>query len=159
MNEAKPAPSQKPEPERNLVTKPSPAASEPVQGDLWPVAELIALERERIASQDRRTEITRHAIDAGDAADKRQYDYHVEKLRRDDEDRKRRHASGIWIVWALLVTGVVFAGLLCWMLFAGDDTQRAVANGLLETIATGLGGFGIGWALLSGIRRSLSRRP
>lgn len=102
MNEEKPAPGRKPEPERNLVTKPSPAASEPVQGDLWPVAELIALERERIASRDRRTEIT---------------------------------------------------------LFAGDDTQRAVANGLLETIVTGLGGFGVGWALLSGIRRSLSRRP
>ena len=47
-------------------------------------------------------------IDAGDAADKRQYDYHVEKLRRDDDDRKRRHASGIAIVWTLLAATIGF---------------------------------------------------
>ena len=121
------------------------------------MAELIALERERIASQDRRTAVTRHAIDAGDAADKRQYEYHVEKLRRDDEDRKSRHASGITIVWALLIAAIVFTGLLFRMIFAGDDAQRAVANDLLETIVTGLGGFGIGWLFLTSVRRFMAR--
>lgn len=145
--------------EQHLVTKPSPTASELVQRDLRPVAEMIALERQRIASRDRRTEIMRHAIDAGDAADKRQYDYHVEKLRRDDEDRKRRHAAAIRIVWAVFAGATVFAVLLGWMLFAGNDTQRAVANELLETILTGLGGAGIGWMFLNGIRRLLLKRP
>ena len=65
MNEAKPAPSRKPEPERNLVTRPSPTTSEPIQGDLRPVAESIALERERIASRDRRTEIIGWALPSG----------------------------------------------------------------------------------------------
>ena len=84
MSEAKPAPSQQSALERDLVAQPSSTSSEGIQGELWPVAELVALERERIASQDRRADIARHAIDAGDAADKRQYEYHVEKLRRDD---------------------------------------------------------------------------
>ena len=159
MSEAKPAPSQQSALERDLVARPSSTSSEGIQGELWPVAELVALERERIASQDRRADIARHAIDAGDAADKRQYEYHVEKLRRDDEDRRRRHASGIRIVWALFGAVTALAVFLFWMLFTGDDAQRAVANGLLETIVTGLGGFGVGWALLNGIRRSLSRRP
>ena len=160
MSEAKSAPSPKPEspPEQALAARPSPA-SEANRDELWPVAELFNLERGRIASRDRRTEVMRHAITASDAADKRQYDYSVEKLRRDDEDRKRRHASGIRIVWVLLVAVTVFAGLLCWMLFAGDDPQRAVANELLETIVNGLGGVGVYWVLRYGIRRFLSERP
>ena len=154
---AKPTSHQKPEPEQALVSRQSPAGSGAIHEDFSPVAELIVIERERIASRDRRTDVMRRAIDAGDAADKRQYDYHVEKLRLDDDDRKRRHASGIAIVWTLLAATIGFTGFLCWMLFAGDEAQRAVANRLLGTVLTGLGGFGIGWALLNGIRRFLAR--
>lgn len=97
MSEAKSAPSPKPEspPEQALAARPSPA-SEANRDELWPIAELFNLERGRIASRDRRTEIMRHAITASDAADKRQYDYSVEKLRRDDEDRNvgMRRESG-----------------------------------------------------------------
>ena len=154
---AKPTSHQKPEPEQALVSRQSPAGSGAIHEDFSPVAELIVIERERIASRDRRTDVMRRAIDAGDAADKRQYDYHVEKLRLDDDDRKRRHASGIAIVWTLLAVTITFIGFLCWMLFAGDEAQRAVANRLLEIVLTGLGGFGIGWVLWNGIRRLLAR--
>ena len=157
MNEEKPAPSRKSASEQDLVARPSSTTAEAIQGEFWPVAELLALERERIASQDRRTAVAQHAIDAGDAADKRQYDYHIEKLRRDDEARTRRHASGIAIVWALLAAAIGFVGFVCWMIFAGNDTQRALASELLETVVTGAGGFGIGWILLNGIRRFLAK--
>ena len=146
-----------PEPKQDLVPRQSPAGSGAIHEDFSLVAELIALERERIASQDRRTDIARHAIDASDVADKRQYDYHVEKLRRDDDDRKRRYASGIAIVCTLLAATVCFTGFLFWMLFAGDEEQRAAADRLLGTVLTGLGGFGGGWVLLNGIRRLLAR--
>ena len=154
---AKPTSHQNPEPEQDLVSRQSPAGPAAIQEDFSPVAELIALERERIASRDRRTDIARRAIEAGDAADQRQYDYHVEKLRLDDDDRKRWHASGIAIVWTLLAAAIVFTGFLCWMLFAGDEAQRVVANRLLGIVLTGLGGFGIGSVLLNGIRRFLAR--
>lgn len=107
---AKPTSHQKPEPEQALVSRQSPAGSGAIHEDFSPVAELIVIERERIASRDRRTDVMRRAIDAGDAADKRQYDYHVEKLRLDDDDRKRRHASGIAIVWTLLAVTIAFIG-------------------------------------------------
>ena len=119
---AKPTSHQKPEPEQEIVPRQSPAGSGAIHEDFSPVAELIVLERERIASRDRRTDVMRRTIDAGDAADKRQYDYHVEKLRRDDDDRKRRHASGIAIVWTLLAATIGFTGFLRWMLFAGDES-------------------------------------
>lgn len=60
-------------------------------------------------------------------------------------------------MWALFGAVTALVVFLFWMLFSGDDAQRAVASELLETIVTGLGGFGVGWALLNGIRRALPR--
>lgn len=98
MSEVKPSPGEKEAPTGDLVAR-EPRAPEVVQGDPGQLTEFIALERERIASQDRRTVVMRHAIDASDAADKRQHDYHVEKLRREDEANNRRQKSGIAISW------------------------------------------------------------
>ena len=154
---AKPTSHQKPEPKQDLVPRQSSAGSGAIHEDFSLVAELIALERERIASQDRRTDIARHAIEANDAADKRQYDYRGEKLRLDDDDRKRRYVSGIAIVGILLAVVIVFTGFLFWMLFTGDEAKRAAADRLLGTVLTGLGGFGGGWVILNGIRRLLAR--
>ena len=151
-----------PEPERNpdndLVPRRSPPSTDSVQGELWPISALLELERKRIDSQDRRAAVARRAIEASDAADQRQYDYHVEKLRRDDEARTRRHDSGIRLLWALFGAGLLLAGLFFWMIFFGDDAQRTVALDILETVGTGLGGFGIVWFLWNGIRRLLAQQ-
>ena len=91
--------------EKDLVPRQSPDSTDSVQGELWPISELLQLERKRVDSQNRRTEVAHRAIEASDAADQRQYDYHVEKLRRDDEARRRRHETigtglgGFGIVW------------------------------------------------------------
>ena len=151
-----------PEAERNpdgdLVHRQSPPATDSVQGELWPVSALLELEHKRVDSQDRRTVVARRAIEAGDAADQRQYDYYVEKLRRDDEARKRRHESGIRLLWALLGSGLLLTLFFFWMIFFGDDAQRVVALDILETVGTGLGGFGIVWFLWNGIRRLLAQQ-
>lgn len=68
-DEAKPTSGQESASEQDLVARPSPTTAEAIQGELWPMAELIGLERERIAIQDCRTAVTRHAIDADHAAE------------------------------------------------------------------------------------------
>lgn len=155
-DEAKPEPG-KDRDDNLVVAQQSPASTESVQGELWPASALVTLERERVASRDRRTEVTRQAIEAENAADQRQYDYHVEKLRRDDEDRKRRHESGIRLLWALFTVTVGLTGFVFWMIFFGDDAQRSAAIDILRTIGTGLGGFGVVWFLLTAVRRFLAR--
>ena len=115
------------------------------------------IEQKRIESQDRRTAVTSQAIEATNVADQRQYDYHVEKLRRDDEDRKDRHKSGVKFAWALFIAAAVFIGLFFTMVFFGNDTQQTMATEILRTVGTGLGGFGICWFLLSGFQRILPK--
>lgn len=142
----------------DLTVARQPSSSpESVQGELWPVSALIALERERVASRDRRNDLTRQAIEADDAADQRQYDYHVEKLRRDDADRKRRHASGVRLLWGLFSAVALFNAFVFWMVFFGNDAQRSAATAILRTLGTGLGGFGIIWFLVTAARRFLAR--
>ena len=149
------------EPDRNrdndLVARPVRPSADSAQNELWPVSELLELERRRVDSQDRRIDVARRAIEASDAADQRQYDYHVERLRRDDEARKHRHESGIRLLWTVFGAGLLLTGLFFWMIFFGDDAQRTVALDILKTVGTGLGGFGIVWFLLHGIRQLLAR--
>ena len=115
--------------------------------------ELVALERERIDSTNRRTDVALRAIDASDAADKRQYDYHVEKMRKEVEERSERRRSVFRVLWAIGGWVSVVAALLLLMLFFGTDTQREVAMQLLSTALTGLGGAGILWLFRTVLER------
>ena len=56
------------------------------------LGELVALEHQRIDSTNRRTDVALKVIEASDSADKRQYDYSVERLRSNTTERsdKRR---------------------------------------------------------------------
>jgi hypothetical protein len=52
---------------------------------------LINLERERIESTNRRTEVARLFIETSDTSDKRQFDYRMAKLSADSESDRRNH--------------------------------------------------------------------
>ena len=115
--------------------------------------QLVDLERRRIESNTRRAEIALKAIAASDAADKREYDYHVERLRQGSRDRNERHRSVVKFAWAALATVVVVGGLVFYMLFFGNDAQRLVAHDLLSIVATAVGGAGALWAVKSVLQR------
>ncbi len=50
--------------------------------------DFMELERRRIDSINKRTEVARAYIDANSAADQRQYSYHLQKMNSDREERK-----------------------------------------------------------------------
>ncbi len=129
----------------------------PLQGELLKMSEMVQLERDRIKSHDRRTEISSQALNAAADSDERQYNYHMDKLRRDDEDRRDRRKSGMLLIWSISGISAVFLGFLLLMGFFGDPTQREAAKALLSTLGTGTGGFGIGWIMLMAFRRFMNR--
>ena len=139
----------------DIVVRDNSPVTEPSQVNLF--ESLRDIEQKRIESQDRRIAVASQAIEATNVADQRQFDYHVEKLRRDDEDRKNRHKSGVKFAWALFIAVMVFIVLFFTIIFFGDDTQQTIATDILRTIGTGLGGFGICWFLSSGFRRMLPK--
>ncbi len=119
--------------------------------------ELVALEHKRVDSADRRTEVALKAIEASSAADERQYNYHLEKLRTTMADRNERRRTVSRIVWTMGSAGAVVSGFLLLMLFFGTDAQRATAMDLLRTVLTGLGGAGILWLVRTLYKRAMNQ--
>lgn len=70
------------------------------QQELFSMDKFIELERQRIDSIDKRTEVARAYIDANSAADQRQYSFHIQKMNSDREERKETRNATIKILWA-----------------------------------------------------------
>lgn len=120
--------------------------------------QLVDLERQRVESNNRRTDVALKAIAASDAADKRQYEYHVERLRQGSKDRNEQHRAVVKFIWAVLGVTVVAGSLVFYMLFFGDHAQRNIAQSLLTTIGTAVGGAGAIWAIKSAVQRLFENR-
>ena len=137
----------------NLESRGLPALPESDQELLTLFHEQFAIERQRIESQDRRTEVMREAIQASDAADERQYNYHMARLESEERAAQRKHLlakqalAGAGIILAVLMV------LLFWMLFFGSTGQTVTARELLGAIGTAVGGGGVLLLLARAMRR------
>ena len=125
----------------------------------------LEVERERIRSQDKRTDVVRAAIDANDASDKRQFEFHMAKLAADRErhadnakieERKLKIAAIIAAAFGLVSRGLL--GAFCYVLFWGTAEQSDVAIRILTTLGTGVGGFGVIYAVITAFRALLTKR-
>ena len=116
-------------------------------GQLELFNEMAALERERIASSDRRTEAMREAMVQLNAVDERQFRFNTDKLHRDDAFRNRRFTLKVQMAWIGVVTVVVtFLGLVGLGLW-GSESQQDVAVGLLRQALSAAAFLGIGFFL------------
>ncbi len=123
------------------------------QIELWP--EMLQLERERIESHDRRTEVLSQMVAADDAADQRLFEFQLEKMRRDDADRSDRRTFGMRLIWALFGGALLLVGASLLLIAFGDEGQRTAATYLLAVLLTMGGGYGLIAALTRGVGRFL----
>lgn len=121
------------------------------QLELW--GEMLSVERERIASRDRAVEAMREGFAKLDAADERQFKFHTDRLRRDDEFRNRRLTHVIRLTWVGVAVAIGVMVIVLTMLFWGGEEQRTTAI-LLTTHALSAGAFFAAGFLLA--RRSHS---
>lgn len=140
---------------QQALTK-SDQAPTPVQGEIWPAETLIQLERDRIDSYNRRTDVARQAVEANEAADQRQFNFHMEKLKRDSEDRADRRVTGFRMLWVFISVATVSMAFFAWMAFFGDDVQRQIAMDLIGKLVNGIAGFGIIWAIIYAFKRLIA---
>ena len=98
---------------------------DPNQIEIW--TEMVALERERIASRDRATAVMEAGFANLDAADERQFRFQTDRLQRDDEYRNRRLSYAVRFVWCGVILGTVLIALFVWAILWGSADQRAAA--------------------------------
>lgn len=135
------------------------------QNQLELFEQALEVERERIRSQDKRTEVVRAAIEANDASDKRQFEFHMAKL--DDDRNARAESSAIererlrlatWIAFSFGTVVISLCILFSMMLFFGSAEQSAIALNIIGTVGKGVAGFGVIYAVVAAFKTLLRRR-
>ena len=131
------------------------------QPDLFPetlMGRYLEVERERIDSYNRRTDVARLAVEAGDASDKRQFEYYMERLRTDERRDERRHGLARRMIVGGGVAAIVVLSFLMIMAFYGNEQQQATSITWLKILATGAAGWGIVNGIITVLRRLLKSR-
>ena len=121
------------------------------------LSQMLEIEKARIDSTNRRTEVAKQAIDASNESDKRQFDYQMAKLKSEDDAGQRRDNLAKWVVGCVGIFVGAITLLFLWMAFFGDPGQRSMAMQILTTLAIGGGGYGIVTGLIQLIRRLMRR--
>jgi len=129
-------------------------------GDTQPpillLQEILDVERQRIASADKKTDINLRAIQAYDEADKREYE--LERHRIDTEASHRREVFRFLkiIVGGLLLLLVIALVLSFYFLFGDDPERRLIAENIIKYVFTAIGGYGVVQVLMRLINRTLN---
>lgn len=133
-------------------------AAESVEGDYFSGREMVDLERERIRSADKRTEIARLAIEANDASDQRQFDYHMSRLERETELKQSQIRLAGFLTYGVYAMSSIIIAILVFMVFFGNPEQVKIASDLFVKLITAFAGIG-SYLTLKGIFNKLTKSP
>jgi len=120
--------------------------------------QVLQIERERIKSQDRRTEVALRAVELGDASDTRQYNYHMERLKADERLAMARISLGSKLAFGMGAVVALLLFAILYMMFFGSEHQAARAQQLAVWFFTALGGGGLFVLAQHGIRWLMNLR-
>ena len=124
----------------NLAAPDEPGA-EFVQDRIDPnIRALIELEQARLRANNRRYEVAEKAIDADDAQDRRQYEYHMTKLANDAEEKRVRFRFGRVVITVIGIAIILIEATLFTLAFWGRPEQSAFARQFLVYGFVALGG-------------------
>ena len=103
---------------------------------------MFEIEKARIESHDKRTDVALRAIEASEADSKRMFDYHVMKLQSDNDIKTKKLAIAKNIVYASCAIGMIVIVVLFSALFLGNEVQSQTASEVLKGIGHAIGGIG-----------------
>lgn len=125
---------------------------------LSPSVAFLQIERERIDSQNRRTQVASQAGAASNDAVKRHLEFEMAKLAAEDSASKRKDNLARIVIFAFGSFVAVVASLFLYMAFFGNSAQSAIAIEILKVLAVGGGGYGLISGLAGFIRRLMQSK-
>jgi hypothetical protein len=114
---------------------------------------LVDLEKQRIESFNRRTDVVKYVIETNDASDKRQFDYQMAKLNAETTAATRRHSLLKTVMLAGGGISALIVGSLLGMTFFGNPAQAQLALEALKILMIGGGGYGLINGVVAAVRR------
>jgi len=105
--------------------------------------QLVDVEKSRIASADKRTDVIKFAIQSNDDSDKRQFEFRMAQLQSAERDSSRKDRLAARILIVIASSGCVLLACLMAAVFFGSEKQSTIALDLLKALFTGVGGYGV----------------
>ena len=130
----------------------------PTEGEYISKDDILELEKERIKSNDKRTEIARLAIEKNDDADKRMFDFQMARLNQGTAIKSQQVIIARNLIYGFSGVFSVVIVLLLYFSFFGDSQQSKLAADLINTGLTALSGIGA-FLLGKGAFNKLTRPP
>ncbi len=120
------------------------------------IRQYLDIERQRIASADKKADNAKLLIETSDASDKRQFEYHMKKLGCDDAHRNQRHELAKSVISKILYGGFILLAVLFWFMFMGNERQSELASSAMQIMFIGGAGYGIISGLIAFAKKLLS---
>ena len=135
----------------------------PVEGDLVGsggisdavevIREIAEVERQRAEQQESRNRIALRALEVSENSDRRQFEFHKEKLATEERAREKSHS----LAWTILRFGggviLLLIVLVIVMAFFGNEDQSRIAMEMIEVAGKAAGGAGFVYLVAVGVRR------
>lgn len=124
--------------------------------DEYLLKEFLEIERQRIASADKKADNAKLLIETSDASDKRQFDYHMKKLECDDAHRKQRHELARSVITKIIYSSFIILLVLFGFMFLGNEKQSELASSAMQVLFIGGAGYGIVSGLITFAKKLLN---
>jgi len=108
-----------------------------------PVADFVALLKAHIDTAHRRTEATKEFVAANEREQRRQFEFHTNRMEREMVLRRARHKMHRTLACVIGVVAVATVWFLFYHAFYGDAHQQQYAPLFIEYLAIGLAGYGV----------------
>jgi hypothetical protein len=118
-----------------------------------PLHELLQLERERIDSNNRRTEVMRLAIEANKESDRQQFDFSMAQLGHESTKTESKHSIAKLVIYVGGSFVLILFAFLIGMAFFGSPYQAQIAFDLVKIILAGVAGYGVITGIVNFLRR------
>jgi len=130
----------------------------PVEGEFISSSDMLELEKERIKSHDKRTDVAILAIQKNDEADKRMFDFHMAKLAQDTGIKAQQVTIARNLIYGTSIAAGTIVLSLLFFSFYGDNNQSQLASSLLSSGVKALSGIGL-YLLGKGAFNKLTKSP
>ena len=117
------------------------------------IKDIVEVERQRVGAQEARNKIALHALEISENSDRRQFEFHKEKLATEERAREKSHSLARTILRFGGGAVLLLVVLVIVMAFFGNEEQSRIAMKMIEVAGKAVGGAGFIYLVAVGVKR------
>ena len=122
-------------------------------GFLEVLKNVAELERRRVSAQKERNKVALRALEVSENSDRRQFEYHKEKLATEERARDKSHSLARMVLMFGGSVVLLLLILVIGMAFFGNQEQSSIAMTMIGVAGKAVGGAGFIYLVAAAVKR------